>query len=148
MKKKKIVPLRADGTLGVHVVLLWNGQTEHAQTLHSLFFITLHLHHFSPEGVPGNLLALQTEALGLDQVVQGPCSVQIFHAHFCRTLHCWPKDAFLQEHNVSTKYTEFYKYWRKKTNILDNVQCILICTAVLKILTKLRYSAICKLFTS
>lgn len=102
IKKEKIVPLRADSTLGVHVVLLGYGETEHAQTLHSLFFFTLHLHHLSPEGVLGNFLALQTEALGLDQVVQGPGSVQVFHAHLSWTLHGWPKDAFLQELNVST----------------------------------------------
>lgn len=101
-KKKKFVPLRADGTLGFHVVLLGYGETEHAQTLHSLFFFTLHLHHLSPEGVLGNFLALQTEALGLDQVVQGPGSVQVFHAHLSWTLHGWLKDAFLQELNVST----------------------------------------------
>lgn len=141
--KKKIIffLLRADSTLGIHVILLWYGEAEHAQTLHSLFFITLHLHHLSPEGVLGNFLALQTEALRLDQVVQGPCSVQVFHAHFCWTLHGRPKDAFLQENNVSTTKL------KKKSNKLDSIYCYVQLFWLLFTIWRYTYNAICKLLT-
>lgn len=80
-KKKKFIPLRTNDTLKFHIILLKYKKTKHTQTLHNLFFFTLHLHHLNPKKILNNFLTLQTKTLKLNQIIQNPNNIQIFHTH-------------------------------------------------------------------